>query len=128
MGVRLEDAPKNIDQQATKRFWQDVLEHLDQDVVVADAEFQHKLWEQLLSELPVACIRMIVCHIDPNIALQRYQKRLDLDESWQRIHGSDIPTGLIRGYESPQGEWRKLHLDMESLDSDPGPLVDYCLD
>lgn len=77
--------------------------------LVAEAAFQHKLWQPKLEPLQaIAQIRLIVCSIEPTLAWTRYIERSLSDPEREAyhphssIHVSATDTGLpISDYEPP---------------------------
>jgi predicted kinase len=76
--------------------------------LVAEAAFQHKLWQpKIMSYLDIAIIRIVVCEISPALALTRYTNRVAADPSRERYHGDQAElakeTGrsLITSYIAP---------------------------
>jgi predicted kinase len=78
--------------------------------LVAEAAFQHKLWEPKLQPLrQIARIRIIVCQIDPKLARQRHIERGLADPKRQRFHDD------LAMQELPIGEYDPPHLDVPTL-------------
>jgi predicted kinase len=67
--------------------------------LVAEAAFQHKLWQpKLMSYLNIAAIRIVVCEISPGLALTRYTDRLAADPSRESYHGDQAELAKETGY------------------------------
>jgi predicted kinase len=84
---------------------------LQHDVaLVAEAAFQHKLWAPHLEPLlAVATTRIIVCHVDPELARSRHVERGLADPQRERFHPDDAVQAAregrrlpIAGYEPPR--------------------------
>ncbi|MBS1606977.1 MAG: AAA family ATPase [Bacteroidetes bacterium] len=76
--------------------------------VIAEAAFQHKLWyPKLIQYMGIADIRILVCEIDPQLALSRYTSRLASDADRERFHGDrselakQASESLISSYIAP---------------------------
>lgn len=76
--------------------------------LVAEAAFQHKLWQpKLMPYLDIATIRVVICDISPALALTRYTNRMSADLSRERYHGDQAElakeTGLalVTSYIAP---------------------------
>jgi len=84
--------------------------------VVAEAAFQHKVWAPRLEPLrAVARVRVVLCELDPELALARRAARGLGDPSRARYHpeaaGRDQPAENTGGYEPPRLEVPTLRVD-----------------
>jgi predicted kinase len=78
--------------------------------VVAEAAFQDRLWRQGLEPLrELAELRIVQCHVDPAVALERHDRRE------RPAHGRIIGSEL--------DEWRRAFASFERL-SLPAPSID----
>jgi predicted kinase len=76
--------------------------------VIAEAAFQHRLWyPKLIQYTAIADIRILVCEIDPQLALSRYTSRIASDAGRERFHGDrselakQASESLITSYIAP---------------------------
>src|SRR5262245_442490 len=68
--------------------------------VVAEAAFQHTLWEPGLRVLlEKADVRVVQCRVDPAIARQRFLRRAAEIEARRSAHGDDVPPESIERFE-----------------------------
>lgn len=111
-------------QRTTERFWQVVQAALaENQLVIAEAAFQHKLWTQLLSQLTAPVdVRVIVCQIELKEAIMRYEQRAD--KTWRELHGSEVPRSLIESYQPLKAEFPTL---LVGVGQDLEEVVSFCL-
>ena len=69
-----DDLPSNTNRLVTDLFFQTILNLLKNNVsLIAEAAFQHEVWEPRLESLSkVADIHILICHIEPQKAEGRY--------------------------------------------------------
>ena len=78
--------------------------------LVAEAAFQHKLWAPKLQPLrETADVRVIVCHVDTDLARARRVARGEADPSRERFHAPVDPAVGI--YDPPRLEVPMLTVD-----------------
>jgi len=78
--------------------------------VVAEAAFQHKVWSPRLEPMrELATIRLVVCELDPELALARRVARSLADPEWPRFHPE--PTRSAAGYDPPRLQVPTLRVD-----------------
>jgi predicted kinase len=97
--------------------------------LVAEAAFQHKLWAPKLAPLQdLAQVRIVVCSVDPELALARRTERTLADPDRGRFHHDWSLRGV--------GEYDPPHLEVPTLPVDtsdgyhPGldAIVSFALD
>ena len=105
---------------ATNAFFDTVGFMLDRGVsCVAEAAFQHRLWSERLPALAQkARIHMVICRLDPDMALDRFLKRGMEDPSRIRFHGDKGVRMLMSGqmpqpgtYDEPRLDYPTYHID-----------------
>ena len=66
--------------------------------VVAEAAFQHRLWEDWLTPLmAVARVRVVVCDVTPEVALARRVIRHQADAERERFHPDATVQAILAG-------------------------------
>jgi hypothetical protein len=78
--------------------------------IVAEAAFQHHVWQPKLEPLQaIAHIRIVICAVDPALAQERFSQRSAVDPERARFHGDqalqaahDGNTVLRSTYEPPR--------------------------
>ncbi len=59
--------------------------------IIVEAAFQDKLWKpKLLSLADRATVKIILCNPTPEVARNRFEKRLQTDPGRKRFHGDDL--------------------------------------
>jgi predicted kinase len=59
--------------------------------VVIEAAFQHKVWVPRLNEIKnVAKLKLLICDVDPSVALKRRQRRLLAKPNREKFHGENM--------------------------------------
>ena len=84
--------------------------------VVAEAAFQHRVWSPRLDPLrSVSRIRLVICELDPELALARRVARGLRDPDWARFHpepaNQNHPAEPAGGYDPPRLEVPTLQVD-----------------
>jgi predicted kinase len=83
--------------------------------VVAEAAFQDRLWRQGLEPLAdLARLRVVQCHTDPPVALERHDRRAAVAPG-RRAHADIIGTELA--------DWKRAYASFERV-SIPAPSID----
>ena len=81
--------------------------------LVAEAAFQHKLWEPHLQPLfAIATARIIVCSIDPELDRSRHVERGLADPERERFHGDDAVQAARQGRRLPIGSYDPPRFDV----------------
>jgi predicted kinase len=81
--------------------------------LVAEAAFQHRLWEQGLAPLRGLCdLRVVRCSVPPDLLRARQRQRLT-DLPTRAAHADRV---IFRDRE--EGPWDAIHLDVPTLDVD----------
>ena len=98
---------------ATNAFFDTVGFMLDRGVSwVAEAAFQHRLWSERLPALAQkARIHMVICRLDPDMALDRFLKRGMEDPSRIRFHGDKGVRMYKQGIMPEPGTYEEPRLD-----------------
>ncbi len=87
--------------------------------VVAEAAFQHRLWQPKLEPLEaIARIRIVVCSIDPAVAHARFMQRGQLDPEREQYHGDWAVRATTAGQELPINTYDPPHLAVPTLTVD----------
>lgn len=77
--------------------------------LVAEAAFQHRRWEPILSELRgLASLRIVVCAVEPAVARARHLARGQADPERTRFHDAHLPGET---YEAPRIQAPTLRVD-----------------
>jgi predicted kinase len=122
---RLHTAADADDRQITREVFETFFDSLDQLLrrrvsLVAEAAFQHKVWQpQLVPLLALARVRVIICQVPGELALQRRRDRLQSDPDRERFHpdaGAAAPPSM---YDPPRLDVPTLEVDT-SADFQPG--------
>jgi predicted kinase len=80
--------------------------------LVAEAAFQHQVWEPRLQPLlEIARIRIVVCDVDPALARSRHIDRSLADPSRQRFHHDRAAQAAPDHYHPPQLDLPTLRVD-----------------
>ena len=59
--------------------------------VIIEAAFQHRLWAPRLQEIRnAATLKLLICEVDPLLALERWQRRLIANPNRARFHGEKM--------------------------------------
>jgi predicted kinase len=85
---------------ATEAFFEGLRDWLERGIsCVADAAFQHPVWEPRLASLaPVADIRVVVCQVPLTTARQRRLARVEANPTWRTSHPDPaLETFLTHG-------------------------------
>ena len=70
--------------------------------VIVEAAFQHKLWAPRLNEISnIANLKLLICDIDPLLALERRQRRLLENPKREKFHGEKV-KGEGKNTDAPQ--------------------------
>jgi len=84
--------------------------------VVAEAAFQHKLWEpRLVPLLSIARTRIIVCEISAELARSRRIARAGADPQRESFHPDDVVRAAREGRMQPVGEYDPPHFAVPTL-------------
>ncbi len=87
--------------------------------VVAEAAFQHRLWQPKLELLEaIAHIRIVVCSIDPAVARARFTQRSLEDPERGRYHGDWAVRAMNAGQELPINTYDPPQLAVPTLTVD----------
>jgi predicted kinase len=90
-----------------------------QITVLAEAAFQHKVWNPRLERLrPIADIRIILCEIDPQLAHARHRQRIESEPARMRFHHDRAMHESSQGTALPAGTYDPPHLDVPALSID----------
>jgi predicted kinase len=106
----------DIQLHATDAFFAALALLLDRGVtVVAEAAFQHSVWEWRLAPLqPVARVRIVLCELDAGCALARRIARGQADPERSQFHPNEASrnrTGGTVSYDPPRLEVPTLRVD-----------------
>ncbi|EDY82042.1 hypothetical protein VDG1235_1662 [Verrucomicrobiia bacterium DG1235] len=104
---------------ATEAFFKSVRLLLDSGVsVVAEAAFQHKVWNIVIPEwIQISHLRLLVSDPKPEVCATRHLKRALSDLSKERFHGDNQETGkatLTIDYQKPDFSCPTLEIDTEN--------------
>jgi hypothetical protein len=71
--------------------------------ILVEAAFQHHVWAPRLKEMEkVARLKLLICDIDPSLALERRRKRLLADPNREKFHG-ETGQGALGNKDMRQG-------------------------
>jgi len=86
--------------------------------IVVEAAFQHKLWQPgLVPLMDLADIRMVICEIPPELAMQRFIHRMYEDANREKYHGDGdelaraADESLVISYHAPDMPVPTLRVD-----------------
>ena len=93
-GVKHTELPENTNKMATDAFFETIKLALTKNVsLIAEAAFQHQVWETYLEKISNKCdISFIICKIDDNLAAERHLKRGLEDSEREFFHGDPRVT------------------------------------
>ena len=120
MGKGHEALPEDSNLTATVAFFDTLEFMLDRGIsVIAEAAFQHAVWEKFLTPLAdKAQIVVIICRVDGETALKRFLARGLSDEKRGHFHGDKGVQMLKAGerpvagsYNEPQLPYRTFYVD-----------------
>lgn len=117
-GVSNSELPAEVNKNATETFFRVLHLLLSSDVsVVAEAAFQHAVWEQELVKLrPICESVLVVCKVSPELAAQRHLDRGLKDEKRLYYHGDNRVVHFMQtGEVLPPGEYETPTLDVETM-------------
>lgn len=120
-GVRNSELPAEANKNATETFFRVLHLLLSSDVsVVAEAAFQHAVWEQELEKLQPICEPvLVICEVSPGLAAQRHLDRGLKDEKRLYYHGDNRVVHYMQtGEVLPPGEYETPTLDVKTLHVD----------
>jgi predicted kinase len=84
--------------------------------VVAEAAFQHRVWEPRLADLgKISQVRLIICAIDPHLARSRYLERGLADPLREKFHGDRAVRAAREGVILPIGEYESPKIAVPTL-------------
>jgi len=116
--VRYDELPKDTNKTATEIFFKNIDFLLENNIsLVAEAAFQHKVWEPEISKFQsAASLFMIICDIDPDLAAKRHLQR-GLDNPKREFFQSDNRVAQYRktGVVLPPGDYEAPSLDVPTL-------------
>ncbi len=119
-GMRHNELPADTNKLVTDLFFKTLKDLLENNVsIIAEAAFQHKVWEGKLEALSkVAGIQILICQTDPKIAKERFIKRGLEDSRREYFHGDkavqDARDGkdiTIAEYEPPELSFPTMIVD-----------------
>ena len=112
-GVGHEALPEDANLRATRAFFGTLDYLLSQGIsVLAEAAFQHPLWEKGLEPLrEKARLAVVVCRVDAQTALDRFLARGLADERRTYFHGDKGVRMLQSGVIPEPGDYNEPHLD-----------------
>ena len=112
-GVCHEELPEDANLRATQAFFGTLDYLLSQGIsVIAEAAFQHPLWEKGLTPLMAkARLSIIVCRVGAQTALDRFLARGLTDERRTYFHGDKGVHMFKSGVIPEPGDYNEPHLD-----------------
>ena len=112
-GVGHEALPEDANLRATQAFFGALDYLLSQGIsVLAEAAFQHPLWEKGLTPLmEKARLAVVICRVDAQTALDRFLSRGLADERRTYFHGDKGVRMLKSGIVPEPGVYNEPHLD-----------------
>jgi predicted kinase len=93
---------EDVNAKITNMFFDIVNAYLRYGVtVVIEAAFQHKVWAPRLYEMRnVAKVELLICSVDPWLALERRQRRLLANPNRVKFHGDKVTVASSSPYAS----------------------------
>jgi broad-specificity NMP kinase len=119
-GKKHDQLPDDTNKIVTDLFFETIGNLLNNNVsLIAEAAFQHKVWESRLTLLSqLADIKILVCETDPTIAKQRFIERGLNDTKREHFHGDkavqDARDGkdlTIAEYDTPKLPYPTIRID-----------------
>ena len=124
------DLPDDANLTATQAFFNTVDCLLSQGIsLIAEAAFQHPLWEANLTPFAgKARITILICQTDSSIALDRFLERGLNDPERIRFHGDKGVRMVKAGIKPQPGTYNAPHLDVPTVyvDTTNGYDPDIC--
>ena len=119
-GCAHDELPPDANLIATQTFFSTLEFLLDRGIsVVAEAAFQHPLWQSSLEKLAdKAQIRMMICTVDAQLALDRFLQRGLSDDRRGYFHGDKGVQMLKSGVTPVPGAYAEPQLDCPTLHVD----------
>ena len=107
-------SPDEMNLQTNQAFFGTLDYLLSQGIsVIAEAAFQHRLWAPGLEPLmEKADIVLLVCQVDPSVALERFLARGLSDEKRTYFHGDKGVRLMQEGIRPQSGAYDPPHLDI----------------
>lgn len=117
MQVPHDKLPEDANLLATRAFFDILGFMLDRNVsVIAEAAFQHKLWETFLEPLSEkAEIILVICRVDGRLALDRFLERGMNDENRGYFHGDKGVQMLKSGVQPTVGDYNEPNLPYRTV-------------
>jgi adenylate kinase family enzyme len=117
------DLPSGTNKLVTDLFFQTISDLLENNIsLIAEAAFQHNVWEPRLESLgKVADVFILICHIEPQKAKERRLNRGLNDSTREYFHGDrdvqEVRAGKMVGiaeYETPKLPYPTILVDTTS--------------
>src|SRR4051794_15535256 len=107
----------DVQRHANDAFFKTIELLLQQGVtLVAEAAFQHKVWAPRGQPLfAIASVRIVVCHIDPQLARSRHIDRGLADPERERFHGDQEVRAAREGRRLPIGSYDPPKFEVPTL-------------
>jgi uridine kinase len=111
-GKKHDELPDDTNKIVTDLFFETIGNLLKKNVsLIAEAAFQHKVWEPRLTLLSqLADIKILVCETDPIIAKQRFIDRGLNDTKREHFHGDKAVQDAREGKELTTAEYEAPNL------------------
>lgn|SRR5690554_416213 len=119
-GRRHSELPENTNLQVSRLFYKTIEQLLSANVsLIAEAAFQHKIWESLLNPLKEKTrMFILICKVEDKLAYERYISRGLDDTLREYFHGDKGVDRARRGapleispYDEPRLDIPTLHID-----------------
>lgn len=120
VGLPADRLPDDTNLTVTRTFFNTLHFLLDRNIsVIAEAAFQHPVWESFLADLiPKACTVVVICRVDGQTALDRFLERGLRDESREHFHGDKGVKMVRQGLTPTVGSYNEPHLDCPTFHVD----------
>lgn len=117
VGVPHDALPQDANLLATKAFFETIGFMLERNItVIAEAAFQHKVWESFLQPLSEkAEIVLVICRVDGALALDRFLERGLNEDERGYFHGDKGVQMLKSGVQPMVGDYNEPKLSYRTV-------------
>ena len=114
LGNYHDSLPEDSNLQATNLFFESIQFLINNGIsCIAEAAFQHKLWAERLKPFQNAArIHILLCHIDGQLALDRFLQRGLNEPMRMRFHGDKGVRMMQEGIAPQVGPYEEPHMNL----------------